>query len=225
MKKIMLTLLAIAATMNMTAITIDAKAKITVSAGGAETSLLLIESQDLNTGWNNGYCGEIYDLSEFPIALYIEYGSKHYVSFGTKTLTDDAITIGTKTNGSESYTLTISNASSTSEPLVLQFGSKEVPLVNGSYVLTAAEFAAAGKIVVPTPVVPSLCFENNILEIIGYEGQELILTKDEVVIDHITSLEASYIKDLNAYTGRMEFSLNGDSYAIDANPEVTPVNP
>ena len=74
MKKIMLSLLAIAATMNvMAAINIDAKAKITISASGAESSLILIQSSDLNEGWNNGYCGEIYDLSEFPLALYVQY--------------------------------------------------------------------------------------------------------------------------------------------------------
>ena len=92
MKKIMLSLLAIAATMNvMAAINIDAKAKITISASGAESSLILIQSSDLNEGWNNGYCGEIYDLSE------LMFGAKE-IPFedGTYTLTAAELAAATK---------------------------------------------------------------------------------------------------------------------------------
>ena len=129
MKKIILSLLAVAATLNvMAAINIDAKAKITISAGGDESSLILIESSDLNAGWNNGYCGEIYDLSAIPLALYIQYGGNNYASFGTKDLTANDIVLAAKGNGAASYTVTITNASG-AHALKLKFGDKEIPFV------------------------------------------------------------------------------------------------
>ena len=221
MKKIMLSLLAIAATMNAMAITIDAKAKVTIAAGGAETSLILIQASDLNDGWNNGYCGEIYDLNERPLALYIEYNGKNYASFGTKDLTANDIKLKAKDNGATSYTITVSNASATT-PLRLLFGATEIPFVDGTYTLTAAELAAANK-VAGAPAAPSICFNYNVLEINGHDGEALVIKQGTTEIDNVASLGATYSKDLSAYNGRLVVTLNGQDYQIDANPAVTVV--
>ena len=223
MKKVMLSLLAIAATMNvMAAINIDAKAKVTIEAGGVQSSLILIQSSDLNDGWNNGYCGEIYDLSELPLALYIQYGGKNYASFGTKDLTASDIVLAAKDNGADSYTITVSNATNTT-PLKLMFGAKEIPFEDGVYVLTADELAAASK-VAGLPVAPSICFNYNVLEINGHEGEALIVKKGADEIANVASLPAAYSLDLSAQSGRLVVTLNGQDYQIDANPAVTPAN-
>lgn len=222
MKKIILSLLAIAATMNVMAVTIDAKAKVTISANGAETSLLLLESSDLNAGWNNGYCGEIYDLSELPLALYIEYNGKNYASFGTKDLTATDIKLKAKDNGAASYTITVSGVEG-SKALKLMFGTKELPLVNGTYTLTAAELAAATN-VAEDAAAPSICFNMNKLEVKGYAGKNLKVMKGtDVVIAEAPVADDDETYDLSAQTGRLVVTLDGKEYQIDANPAVTVV--
>lgn len=222
MKKIILSLLAVAATLNVMAINVDAQAKITISAGGDESSLILIESSDLNDGWNNGYCGEIYDLSALPVALYIQYGGKNYASFGTKDLTASDIVLAAKGNGSESYTLTVSNAAGDSS-LKLKFGDKEIPFVNGTYTLTATELAAAEKIA-GNPLAPEFCFRYNVLTVNGHDGESLIIKQGDAVVDNVAALGNAYSKDLSGYNGRLVVTLNGQDYQIDANPAVTPAN-
>ena len=223
MKKIMLSLLAIAATVNVMALNIDAKAKITISASGETTTLLLIESPDLNEGWNNGYCGEIFDLSEYPLALYIRYDGKNYSSFGTKDLTADNIVLAAKDNGASEYTITVSNATNTT-PLKLMFGAKEIPFVDGTYTLTAAELAAASKVAsAAAPAEPSLCFNYNVLEINGHEGEALVVKQGDTEIANEAALPAVYSLDLKAYSGRLVVTLDGVDYQIDANPAVTVV--
>ena len=230
MKKIMLSLLAIAATVNVMAINIDAKAKITISAGGAESSLILIQSSDLNEGWNNGYCGEIYDLSEFPLALYVQYGGKNYASFGTKDLTSNDIVLAAKDNGASEYTITVSNATNTT-PLKLMFGAKEIPFEDGTYTLTAAELAAATKVASAT--VKGICFTYNILHLTKYNGAKVEVFAEGAATAAVTANVPSDLEfdvDLNAQASGKYFvkiDLDGDNtpdeeYVIDVKPAVTP---
>ena len=63
MKKIILSLLVVAAAMNAFAIEYTAKAKVVISAGTQKSTLYLIQSDELNVGINDAWCGEI-DLDE-----------------------------------------------------------------------------------------------------------------------------------------------------------------
>ena len=231
MKKIMLSLLAIAATMNVMAINIDAKAKITISAGGAESSLILIQSSDLNEGWNNGYCGEIYDLSEFPLALYIQHDGKNYASFGTKDLTADNIVLAAKDNGASEYTITVSNATNTT-PLKLMFGAKEIPFEDGTYTLTAAELAAATKVAsAAAPAVPGICFNYNKLQLTKYDGATVEVFADGAATAALTQVvagDAQFDIDLSTLaSGKYKVVVSGiatpEEYIIDVKPAVTVV--
>ena len=224
MKKIMLSLLAIAATVNVMAINIDAKAQVTVTANGATSSLILIQSSDLNEGWNNGYCGEIYDLSEFALALYVQYGGKNYASFGTKDLTANDIVLAVKDNGATEYTITISNASATT-PLKLMFGTKEIPFVDGTYTLTAAEFAAATKIADSTvPATPKALIEGSMLTITGYAGKKVKVedANGATIEDEKTLATDNEPIDLSAQpAGRYVLILDGQKYQFDVRiPEI-----
>ena len=228
MKKIILSLLAVAATLNVMAINIDAKAKITISAGGDESSLILIESSDLNAGWNNGYCGEIYDLSALPVALYIQYGGKNYASFGTKDLTASDIVLAVKDNGAASYTVTVSNASG-AHALKLKFGDKEIPLVNGVYTLTPAELAAAEK--VTSDAVQAICFNYNTLQLTKYNGATVEVFADgsaTAAVTQVIATDAQFDIDLNALaSGKYKVVISGiatpEEYIIDVKPAVTVV--
>ncbi len=234
MKKIMLSLLAIAATMNvMAAINIDAKAKITISASGAESSLILIQSSDLNEGWNNGYCGEIYDLSEFPLALYVQYGGKNYASFGTKDLTSNDIVLAAKDNGASEYTITVSNATNTT-PLKLMFGAKEIPFEDGTYTLTAAELAAATK--VASAAVKGICNNYDKLQITGYAGAQLEVLnyadKASVFTETVAGDNVEIDLETKGLTANTQYFVKltpagetAKEYVIKYKPAVTPANP
>lgn len=233
MKKIMLSLLAIAATVNVMAINVDAKAKITISAGGEATTLLLVESPDLNEGWNNGYCGEIFDLNEYPLALYIQYGGKNYSSFGTKDLTANDIVLAAKDNGAASYTITVSNATNTT-PLKLLFGTKEIPFVDGVYELTAAELAAATKVAsAAAPAVQGICFNYNILTLTMYAGATVDVYPygtTTAAVSATVAGDAPFDVDLNAQASgkyKVVVTIPGvvdpEEYIIDVKPAVTAV--
>jgi hypothetical protein len=95
----------------------------------------------------------------------------------------------------------------------------------GEYAFTV-EAAQVGRVAIDdrfviggTPVV-SFCFNYNILEINGHKGESLIVKQGESEITNVDALPAAYQLDLNAYTGRLVVTLDGQDYQIDANPAV-----
>ena len=224
MKKILMTLLGIAATIQVMAVDYTAKAVVRLEGTSGYFCDLTLRQADSYGVLN----GSEMNMEDRHVALYALNGTTPLQI--AKATNMENVHVGLKTDVSTEYSLTVSSVAGTETLYLWDADSVSYALTEGAvyhFTATANSTDEARFVIKKTPIeiVPSLCFEYNILEIIGYEGQELILTKDEVVIDHITSLDASYIKDLNAYTGRMEFTLNGNSYAIDANPEVTLVNP
>lgn len=100
----MLMLLAMAATINAMAVTYTAKAKVTLSSGsGYFFDLMLSESAEYGalTG------SVMYEDGEQPyIALYVIKGSEKLQIARSSNLDD--VKVGLKTNGSTSYTITVS---------------------------------------------------------------------------------------------------------------------
>jgi hypothetical protein len=171
MKKMILSLLAVAATMSAMAITYNAKATIILTSPNNKTSQLIIAaSDDLAAGLNNGYYAEL-NTEGRDAALYVEYNGVKYMQFATKSL--DEMVLGTwfSNNAQDGdYTLTVSNVTGT-EPLKIKIGNEIIELTAGtSKTLSRSALAAAGNMVNPAPAVPGICHQNGRLEFTAYTG-------------------------------------------------------
>jgi len=174
MKKLFVSLLVIAAAMNVMAIDITAKAHLTLKGTTTNKTddLYLIQASDLNAGLNDGYCSVVPGLASKSVAFYAYFDSKEYVSFGTKDL--GTLAFGLKTNDDTEYTLTAENVSGDLY-IYDEVAKQYFTLTEGavySFTATANEtnntrfhLAAA-----PAPAVPGICHQNGKLEFTAYEG-------------------------------------------------------
>jgi hypothetical protein len=227
MKKIFLSLLAVAATINVMAATYSAKATITLESQTSYEScqIILGQSDELNDGLNSGEYAEI-NMEGRSVALYVEYGGVKYQHFASSPATMKDLVLGAMTDAATSYTLTISNVSG-AENFKLKIGDEEIDVVAGSRTITLApnQTAAIGFVNPSAPAGPSICFNYNVLEINGHEGEALIVKKGADEIANVPALPAAYRLDLSAQSGRLVVTLNGVDYQIDANPAVKEVKP
>lgn len=98
----MLMLLAVAATINVMATEYTAKAKVTLSSGsGYYCHLMLAESTEFGS-----LDGAVMNMEDRVIALYVIKGDTKLQSATAANLND--VKVGLKTNGSTSYTITVS---------------------------------------------------------------------------------------------------------------------
>lgn len=230
MKKIFISLLVVAASLNAMAQTFSSMAQLTLtSSDNKSCSMIIAESADLSDGLNNGYYAELNEEGK-EVLLYVTYGGKKYQQFASNPATMQDLQLGVKTNASTTYSLTASNVT----------GSFKVKFAGVEYTINAAgavfsdvalaansELPAAGdeanyKVNPSAPAGPSLCFNYNVLEINGHDGESLVIKQGTTEIDNVAALGATYSKDLSAYTGRLVVTLAGQDYQIDANPAVTP---
>ena len=228
MKKIVLSLLAVAATMNVMAVTYSAKASITLESQYSYEScqIILGQSDELSDGLNSGEYAEI-NMDGRDVALYVEYNGVKYQHFASSPATMQDLVLSAKTDAATTYNLIISDVEGT-ENLKLKIGDQEYDVVAGTYTVTLAanQTASIGLVNPSAPVAPSICFNYNTLEIIGHEGESLVI-KDAAgaEIENVAALGAAYSKDLSDKSGRLVVTLNGQDYQIDANPAVTVVTP
>lgn len=234
MKKIMISLLMVAATLNAMAVTYTGKAKLTLtSSDNKSCAMTIAQSEDFSDGLNDGYYAELNEEGK-DVQLYVSYGGKKYQQFASNAATMQDLQLGIKTNASTAYTLTASNVSGT-EALKIKIngvtytiaaGMSESITLPASSTLPAAGDEANYKIQpsAPAPVVPSICFNYNILEVKGYAGKNLKVEKAGVAIvaDHALASDDEQF-DLSAEQGRLVVTLDGQEYQIDANPAVTAV--
>lgn len=224
MKKIVLMLLGVAATMNVMAVDYTAKAKVTLQAQSGFTCELML-SEAAEYGVLNG---SIMNMEGRKVALYALNGTDKLQIAKAASL--DGVKLGFLADASTNYTITVSQVAGT-ETLYIWDGADAVyPLTEGaSYNFTATASATdEARFVLkkaPLPTVASLCFNYNVLEINLHTGESLTITEAATgtVIDNVAALGAVYSKDLSAYTGRLVVTLNGVDYQIDANPAVTVV--
>ena len=169
MKKMFLSLLAIAATMSAMAIDYTAKATLTLTAPSGKTSKLTIaESAELADGLNNGYYAEL-NTEGRDAALYVEYDGVKYMTFAAKSL--DEMVLGTWFSdgaSTEDYTLTVSNVVGT-ETLKVKIGDEVIELTAGTHTLSRAALQAGGQ-VNPAALVKGICHQNGRLEFTDYAG-------------------------------------------------------
>ena len=224
MKKIVLSLLAVAATMNVMAVTYSAKASITLESQYSYEScqIILGQSDELSDGLNSGEFAEI-NMEGRDVALYVEYGGVKYQHFASSPATMQDLVLSAKTDAATSYNLIISNVEG-AENLKLKIGDQEFDVVAGSHVITLApnQTLAIGLVNPSAPAVPSICFNYNHLIVTGYAGSTLKVEKAGVaVVAEQTLASDNEDFDLSAESGRLVVTLDGVEYQIDANPAVT----
>jgi hypothetical protein len=241
MKKIMISLLMVAATVNAMAITYTGKAKLTLTSSDNQScSMTIAESEDLAAGLNPGYYAELNEEGK-EVLMYVDFGGKKYQHFASNAATMADLQLGIKTNAATSYTLTASNVSG-SAPLKIRIagveysisaGMSEVINLPASSVLPAAGDEADYK-VQPAPLAKGICFNYEKLELVKYNGAKVeVFAKDAVapaVTENVPS-DAKYVIDLSAQAkGRysVKIDLDGDNaadeeYQIDVKPAVTVV--
>lgn len=222
MKKIVLMLLGVAATINAMAVDYTAKAKIALEAeSGYTCELMLTEAATYGA-----LTGSVMNMDDRKVALYALNGSTKLQIAKAASL--DGVKVGLLTDASTNYTITVSNVAGT-ETLYLWDGTAtSYALTEGAvYNFTAAANATdEARFVlkkVAMPSAPSLCFNYNTLEVNGYTGKSLVVKQGATEIENVASLPVIYSLDLSAYTGRLVVTLDGVDYQIDANPAVTVV--
>jgi hypothetical protein len=139
MKKIVLSLLALAATMNIMAVTYSAKATITLESQDSYESCQMIigESDELAAGLNNGEYAEI-NMEGRSVALYVEYEGVKYQHFASAPATMKNLTLGAMTDAATDYNLIISDVTGSftiklgdAEPFVVAEGTNVISLTPG----------------------------------------------------------------------------------------------
>lgn len=109
MKKIMISLLMVAATLTAMAQSFSGFAELTLtSSDNKSCTLILAESTDLNAGKTNGYYAELSEEGK-AVQLYVIFEGKKYEQFASNPNTMRNLPLGIKTNASATYTLIASN--------------------------------------------------------------------------------------------------------------------
>ncbi|MBR1878834.1 MAG: hypothetical protein IJ814_07540 [Paludibacteraceae bacterium] len=108
MKKIMISLLMVAATLNAMAITYSGKVKVRLTSSDNQYCEAVVATSDaLNDGLNNSYYAPFNDENK-EVHLYVEFGGTRYAHFGSSAATMTNMPLLMKANSATSYTFTFS---------------------------------------------------------------------------------------------------------------------
>jgi len=108
MKKIMISLLMVAAALNAMAVTYSGKVKVRLTSSDNQyCEAVVATSDDLNDGLNNSYYAPFNDENK-DVHLYVEYNSVKYAHFGSSAATMQNMPLVMKANSATSYTLSFS---------------------------------------------------------------------------------------------------------------------
>lgn len=235
MKKIVLSLLTLAATMNIMAVNYSAKATITLESQDSYEScqIILGQSDELPAGLTNGEYAEI-NLDGRSVALYVELGGVKYQHLASNPATMTDLTLGAITDAATTYNLIISDVSGT-ETMKLKIGTEEIDVVAGTRTITLTPNQTSGVaigVVNPSaPLVQGICFKYNKLELTKYDGATVEVFADGVATAAVTDVvagDATYLVDLNAQASgkyKVVVTIPGvatpEEYIIDVKPAVT----
>lgn len=234
MKKIMISLLMIAATLNAMAVTYTGKAKVTLKSSDNRTCAAVIAtSADFNDGLNSEYYASLNEEG-YDVLLYVEYEGNKYAHFGSSAATMQNMPLVMKANAATSYSLSFSSMVGT----ISIYDTKEANFVDMSstynFTIEAgqANSVIADRFVInyvaPTPAEPSLCFSNDVLDVIGYAGKTLKVEKEDgtpVVAEHALASDAEHFNLAQPSRTRLVVTLDGKAYQIDASVVPDPVVP
>ena len=239
MKKIFISLLMVAATVNAFAITYTGKAKLTLTSSDNKSCTMTIgESADLTDGLNNGYYAELNEEGK-DVQLYVSFGSKKYQIFASSPATMQDLQLGVKTNASTTYSLTASNVTGSFK---IKFAGVEYTInANGavfsdvtlpaSSTLPAAADAANYVVNPSAPLVQAICFNYNKLQLTKYDGATVEVFADgaaTAALTQVVSGDAQFDIDLSTLaSGKYKVVVSGiatpEEYIIDVKPAVTVV--
>jgi hypothetical protein len=230
MKKIVLMLLGVAATINVMAIDYTAKAKVTLQAtSGYSCNLMLSEYAE--AGALNG---SVMNMEDRKVALYALDGTtKLQIAKGVSL---DGVKLGLLADASTSYTITVSAVEGTETLYIWDADSASYALTAGaSYTFAAAANATdEARFVIkkaPMPTVQGICFNYNKLELTKYAGATVEVFADGAATAAVTANVPSdlpYEIDLsNEAAGKYKVVVSGiatpEEYIIDVKPAVTVV--
>ena len=224
MKKIVMMLLGVAATINVMAVDYTAKAIVTLQSESGYSCQLTLRQADEYGALN----GLEMNMEGRDVALYALNGTDKLQIAKAANL--EGTKLGLLADASTSYTLTVSSVAGAETLYIWDGNSVSYALTEGAvYNFTAAANATdEARFVIKKaamPSAPSICFSYNVLEINAHAGESLVVKQGDTEIANEAALPAVYSLDLSAYNGRLVVTLNGQDYQIDANPAVQKVNP
>ncbi len=225
MRKIMLMLLAMAATINAMAAdpSYTAKAKVTLSSGsGYYCHLMLAEAPEFGS-----LDGAVMNMEDRVIALYVLKGTTKLQSATAANLDD--VKVGLKTNGSNQYTITVSEVAG-SQTLYL-YDKEELTgyaLTEGAeYTFTATANSTDEDRFYLTKTLPDLgqletCFTGTVLQINNnpYPGKIHVKWKSgtdrDLEIDRsVTSIDFTEARFGTATNYTIEFGSGANKHAFN----------
>lgn len=230
MKKIVLMLLGVAATINVMAIDYTAKAKVILQAtSGYSCNLMLSEYAE--AGALNG---SVMNMEDRKVALYALNGTtKLQIAKGVSL---DGVKLGLLADASTSYTITVSQVAGTETLYIWDADSASYALTEGaSYTFAAAANATdETRFVIkkaPLPTAQGICFNYNILTLTKYNGATVEVFADGDATAAVTANVPSDLPfdvDLSALaSGKYKVVVSGiatpEEYIIDVKPAVTVV--
>lgn len=228
MKKIMILLLAIAATINVMA-TVTAKVTIKVTAveGGEYFVMKLIQNDALADG-EKGTGSAIVNWDGRTMGFFVDYDNAQYQNLALNSF--EGLEFGLKTNASASYTLEVTSATYTGiDPLIIKDGNtgNEFTLTTGAKTTISIDDAdknglVAGRLAfhtpAPVPGEPSICFKNKHLLVENATEEVKVLNEDKT--EYLVSTDADI--DLSgapvAASPYYWVVFEGDTMKINLNP-------
>lgn len=235
MKKIVLMLLGVAATINVMAVDYTAKAVVTLQAKSGYTCELTLR-QAAEYGALNG---ADMNMEGRKVALYALNGTTPLEIAKAADLTD--VKLGLKADASTSYTITISEVEGAETLYIWDGDSASYALTEGAvYNFTASANATdEARFVIkkaPLPTVKGICYTYNTLHLTKYDGAKVDVYAKGATTPAIPQAtvagDLEFDVDLNALASGMYkvvVTVPGvtepEEYIIDVKPAVTPANP
>jgi len=227
MKKIFVSLLVLAASLNIMA-TDYAVATLTLKGNTSleQGQVTLVKTDNPAAA---SYCAPLY-IDQYKVVMYAISGSEKYQIWANADLTN--FPLGIKTYSDANYTITVSNVSG-AETLSLYDAvtDQTIALTNGqTYEFTAdANSTIADRFVInrPTPLVKGICFNYNVLTLTKYAGETVEVFPyggTTAAMTQAIAADAATDVDLNALaSGKYLVKVGTEEYVIDVKPAVTVV--
>ena len=230
MKKILLMLLGVAATINVMAVDYTAKAKVTISSTSGYSCELTLRQAD-ESGALSG--NEMYMVG-MDVAWYALNGTMPLQIAKAADL--EGVKLGLKADASTSYTLTVSAVEGAETLYIWDADSASYALTEGAvyHFAAAANATDEARFVikkVALPTVKQICFNYNILTLTKYNGAHVDVFADGAAAAAVSADvvgDLAFDVDLNAQASgkyKVVVTIPGvadpEEYIIDVKPAVT----
>lgn len=169
MKKMIFSLLAIAATMNVMATNFSAKATLTLTTSDASCEIVIAETNDNPAS----LCAPM-NFTGRDIAIYVKSAGNKYELFATNNL--EEIELGLMTDAKTSYTLEASDVEGTPIRIKLLDGTIFEATEGATTTFTAQASQAEITGMMVNPIEPALCHQYGHLIIEAHQGESLVVT-------------------------------------------------